>query len=339
MEALTQKKKSTEESLPDKVQEYVRQRRDVELLLRESEKKYRDLLDHLPVGVYRTTPKGRIIETNPRLAELLGYENPEQLQDVDVSDLYVQQSDRETHLAELDTSLTYFSEFELKRRDGTIICVRDYPRAVMGSEGRVAHYTGILVDVTEQRETEKQLHRTLVDLETSNRERQSMISRLESLSLLDDLTQLYNRRGFLAEAQQLLLKASQQEIRVFFLFMDLDNLKWINDSWGHQKGDLALKQFAEILKSTLRRSDVKGRLGGDEFAVLAQETEGFSPKMLVDRLQNKVDSLNSLKKYPFPLSISMGISYFDPQHPSSIEELMVRADKLMYEHKRVKRIL
>jgi diguanylate cyclase (GGDEF)-like protein/PAS domain S-box-containing protein len=338
MDALKQKKQGTETDRSDKIQEYVRQRRKVELLLRESEKKYRDLLAHLPVGIYRTTPDGRIIEANPMLAELLGFESPEQLRNVTVSDLYVQKSDRKNHLTKLDASQTYFTEFELKRRDGKVIWVRDYPHAVMGPEGQVTHYTGILVDISEQRETEKQLHGTLVALETSNRERQSMITTLESLSLLDDLTQLYNRRGFFAEAQQQLQKASQQGIRVFFLFMDLDNLKWINDSWGHQKGDLALTQFAGILKSTLRRADTKGRLGGDEFAVLAQETEGFSPRMLIERIHEKVDSFNSAHKYPFPLSISMGVSYFDPQQPSSLEELMVRADKLMYEQKRAKHI-
>ncbi len=103
----------------------------------------------------------------------------------------------------------------------------------------------------------------------------------------------------------------------FFVFMDLDNLKWINDSWGHQKGDQALIQFAAILTHALRRSDVKGRLGGDEFAVLAEETEGLTPDMLIDRIHSRVRA-------------------FDPDHPCTIDELMVRADKLMYEQKRSK---
>ncbi len=338
MDGVRQKKQESEVGISTDIQECIRQRRKAALLLRESEKKYRDLLAHLPLGVYRTTPDGRIMEANPMLAELLGYESPEQLRNVSVSDLYVQKSDRDNHLKKLDASLTYFTEFDLKRRDGKIICVRDYPQAVMGTQGKVTHYTGILVDISEQRETERQLHRALVALETSNRERQNIIEKLENLSLLDDLTQLYNRRGFLAEAKLQLQKARQLSIKVFFLFMDLDNLKWINDSWGHQKGDLALKKFADILKSTLRRVDVKGRLGGDEFAVLVQETEGFSPQLLIERIQKEVDSFNSLHRDPFPLSISMGVSYFDPQHPSSLEELMVRADKLMYEQKRVKHI-
>ena len=318
------------------VAELVTQRRELELRLRVSENNYRAMLDHLPLGVYRTTPDGRIIEANRMLSLLLGYSRPEQLKDINVNDLYVQKSDRDDHLKKLDTSLTYFTEFELRRNDGRVICVRDFPRAVLDSAGRVENYTGVLVDVSEQKETERQLHRALVDLENSNRERQSMIVKLENLSLLDDLTQLYNRRGFLAEAEQRLKEARTQRFRIFFLFMDIDNLKWINDSWGHQKGDQALMQFASILTKALRRSDVKGRLGGDEFAVLAEETEGFTHEKLVERIQSRVSSFNRIKDFPFSLSLSLGISYFDPEHPSSIEELLVRADKLMYEQKRTK---
>jgi diguanylate cyclase (GGDEF)-like protein/PAS domain S-box-containing protein len=315
----------------------VQERHRIELHLRESEKKYRDLLEHLPVGVYVTTPSGDFIEANNSLAVLLGYDEPKELKNVNVQKFYVKTDDRREHLKKLDMSLTYFSEFELKRKDGKIICVRDFPRAVLGGDGEITHYTGILVDVTEQRETERQLHKALVDLENSNRERQTVIAKLESLSLLDDLTKLYNRRGFLVESRQQLKKAQQSRTRVFFLFMDLDNLKWINDSWGHQKGDEALRHFASILQSALRRSDIKGRLGGDEFAILVMESEDLSPEILIDRLQAKIDAFNEEHQLPFPLSISMGVSFYDPEFPCSVDELLIRADKLMYEQKREKR--
>lgn len=304
--------------------------------LRNSEKLYRDLLKHLPVGVYLTTPSGEIIEANDNLADLLGYDDPIDLKNVNVNSFYVSQEDRKEHLKKLDTSITYFSEFELKRKDGRIICVRDFPRAVLGSDGKIKHYTGILVDITEQKETERQLHSALVDLENSNRERQKMIAKLESLSLLDDLTKLYNRRGFLAESREKLKSSQQNKTKVFFLFMDLDNLKWINDSWGHQKGDQALIYFSEILQKALRRTDIKGRLGGDEFAIFIEERKGLTPETLIKRLQTKIDDFNREKKLPFQLSISMGLSFYDPDHPCSIDELLIRADKLMYEQKREK---
>jgi PAS domain S-box-containing protein len=128
----TDKKDKTRDA--KQIADLVWQRRDMELRLRESEKNYRDLLDHLPVGVYRTTPDGRIIEANRMLALLLGYSRPEQLRDLNVNDMYVQKSDRDEHLKKLDTSLTYFTEFELRRKDGGVIGVRDFPRAVLGPE-------------------------------------------------------------------------------------------------------------------------------------------------------------------------------------------------------------
>lgn len=326
------------EKKEQEIRNAAQERRRVESLLRVSEKKYRDLLEHLPVGVYLSTPSGKIIEANNNLADLLGYDDPVDLKNINVNSFYVKKSDRKEHLKKLDMSLTYFSEFELRRKDGQIICVRDFPRAVIGGDGKIQHYTGILVDVTEQRETERQLHKALVELETSNRERQTMIAKLESLSLLDDLTKLYNRRGFLAESRERLEKSQQTRNKVFFLFMDLDNLKWINDSWGHKKGDQALIFFSDVLKKALRRSDVKGRLGGDEFAVLVEESQGLTPETLLERLQAKIDSFNRENKLPFQLSISMGLSFYDPDHPCSIDELLIRADKLMYEQKRGKQL-
>lgn len=331
------KQKSKSSSPADqKILRLISEKETIEKNLRDSEKKYRDLLEQLPVGVYRTTPDGKILEANIHLANLLGYDNPAELKNVNVAKFYKNKSDREEYLQKKASAPTTFFEVELKKKDGSIICVRDFHRVVLGVDDRVQSYTGILVDISEQRETERQLHRALVDLEMSNRERQTMIARLESLSLLDFVTKLYNRRGFLTEAEKRLEHASKNKIRVFFLFMDLDNLKWINDSWGHQKGDQALVQFAEILTKALRRTDVKGRLGGDEFAVLAEETPGFTSETLVNRIQKKIEEFNAKKDFPFQLSISMGIAHYDPDHPSSVDELMVRADKLMYEQKRIK---
>lgn len=319
-----------------KIQRLISEKEAIEKKLRDSEKKYRDLLEQLPVGVYRTSQDGKILEANVHLANLLGYDSPEELKNVNVAKFYKQKTDREEYLKKKVAVPTTYFEVELKKKDGTIICVRDFHRVVLDSDGNVESYTGILVDISEQRETERQLHRALVDLEMSNRERQTMIARLESLSLLDFVTKLYNRRGFLTEAEKRLEDAHKNKTRIFFLFMDLDNLKWINDSWGHQKGDQALAQFAEILKKALRRTDVKGRLGGDEFAVLAAETPGFTSETLANRIQEKIEEFNAKKDFPFQLSISMGIAHYDPEHPSSVDELMVRADKLMYEQKRIK---
>lgn len=221
----------------ERIKSLISERQQIEVRLRDSEKKYRDLLAHLPVGVYQTTPEGRIIESNHALAELLGYNHPEDLKNKDVNKFYVHKQDREEHLEKLDESLTFFSEFELRRKDGRIICVRDYPHAVQGENGKVEYYSGVLVDITEQRQAKDSLQAVLEELENSNQEREKMIARLKNLSLMDDLTGLYNRRGFFSAADDQMQTARDKRIKIYFLFMDLDNLKLINDSHGHQVGD------------------------------------------------------------------------------------------------------
>lgn len=320
-----------------KIWDLIQERQQIEIQLRDSEKRYRDLLEHLPVGVYQTTPDGKIIESNQALAELLGYNSPADLKDTNVNQFYVHEQDRRNHLEKLDESLTYFSEFELWHKDGHVICVRDYPRAVLSKDGKVEYYSGVLVDITEQREAKNNLQKALEELEDSNRDREKMIVQLKNLSLMDDLTGLYNRRGFFAAVEERMQKACERGTKIYLLFMDLDNLKWINDSHGHQIGDQALVCFADILNKALRRSDTKGRLGGDEFAILARQTTNDIIEILVFRLKAYIQDFNTRQEFPFHLSVSIGISIFDPQDPCSIDELIAQADRLMYEQKQVKR--
>lgn len=289
----------------------------------ESEKRFQDLLSHLPVGVYRTTPDGKIIEANPSLAKMLGYPSHEDLKDVNVKDLYVRAKDRSEHLKKLNVKGIFFTEFELRRKDGHIIWGRDYPRAVIDSGGKIKYYDGILVDITEQKKTEKELNGAL--------------RKLGTLSLQDDLTGLYNRRGFFAISAEHFKMADRKRTKMFLLFMDLDNLKNINDKLGHHKGDEALVGVANILNSTFRRSDIKGRMGGDEFAVFPIGASQEGMKKAMSRLRKNIKAFNKSKENPFQLSVSMGVSHYDPEHPSTIDELLVRADKLMYEDKRRKR--
>lgn len=131
--------------------------------LRESEQRYQDLLEHLPVGVYRTTNEGRIIEANQALADILGYQNTADLWQVNVNDFYIRRKARLDHMHRLAAALTDFSEFELRVKGGKTIWVRDYPRAVLGPEGRIEYYDGILVDVTERKAAEEALRHSEQD--------------------------------------------------------------------------------------------------------------------------------------------------------------------------------
>ncbi len=165
-------------------------------------------------------------------------------------------------------------------------------------------------------------------------ERKWMEEELRALSFIDDLTGLYNRRGFLTLAEQQVKIANRKKEKMLLLFIDLDHMKWINDTFGHQEGDQALREIATILKETFRESDIIARMGGDEFVVLTIETNGESEDLLSSRLQENIACHNNGKgNRNFKLSISMGTASYDPKSPCLIDELLGRADQSMYEQK------
>ena len=156
---------------------------------------------------------------------------------------------------------------------------------------------------------------------------------LSNLALKDELTGLYNRRGFLALADRQLKLARRSARNLLLFFIDLDGLKEINDVFGHTEGDAALKCTAEALRATFRDSDVVARFGGDEFAALAIEASGQSEAAIRERLTEYLSSV-SRKDTHRKFSVSLGTARFDPWHPVSIRELIAEADRTMYEQKR-----
>ncbi|HAM53372.1 MAG TPA: hypothetical protein DCP92_22755 [Nitrospiraceae bacterium] len=160
--------------------------------------------------------------------------------------------------------------------------------------------------------------------------------RLRIQSMTDELTGLYNRRGFFTLAEQFLKLSKRQNKGIFMLYADLDHLKVINDTLGHQEGDLALIDISNVLKATYRESDVIARIGGDEWVVIPVGNTGEDIEKIIDRLQKNIKYYNATKKSNYTLSVSLGISHYDPENPSSLDELIARADKMMYEQKRLK---
>ena len=133
------------------------------LISADNETRYRQLLEQLPVGVYRTTPEGRIIEANPALLAMLGITRLEDLRDIKVGDLYIHSADRLNHLKKLEESSTVFEEFELRIRDGRAIWVRDFPRAIKDPFGHILYFDGVLVDITDRKLAELALNRSEKD--------------------------------------------------------------------------------------------------------------------------------------------------------------------------------
>jgi two-component system, cell cycle response regulator len=159
-------------------------------------------------------------------------------------------------------------------------------------------------------------------------ERHRTLKQLRHVALFDDLTGVYNRRGFMFLAEQNLAAARAGGTPITILFLDVDHLKQINDLHGHLEGDRALTDVADILRGTFRAADLVGRLGGDEFcAVLVDDKE---PQAAVRRLRRAIDAPNAPGHREFELCCSIGATSQQPVAGSTIADALRRADRAMY---------
>jgi diguanylate cyclase (GGDEF)-like protein len=166
-----------------------------------------------------------------------------------------------------------------------------------------------------------------------NMELEKANERLRSFSLTDGLTGLNNRRGFMILATGLLKFARRANYSLYLIYIDLDSLKYINDTFGHATGDAAITHFARILTETFRDSDVIARMGGDEFVVLIIDATESDLASVQARLQSNVDTHNLQAGRGQALSFSLGVIRVEPNSTVTMETLLSQADAAMYAHK------
>lgn len=157
---------------------------------------------------------------------------------------------------------------------------------------------------------------------------------VRSLSVRDELTGLYNRRGFMELSAQHLAIAAQTGRPALLFFVDVNGMKQINDQQGHEQGDSALIETADVLRTTFRGADVIARIGGDEFVALLPDGDALQLQSFTERVQHEIDARNHQPNRAYRLSACIGAAAFDPKQPKLIEALMAQADALMYEQKR-----
>jgi diguanylate cyclase (GGDEF)-like protein/PAS domain S-box-containing protein len=291
------------------------QKRESETI-RASEERHRFLTEYSTDMISVASWEGRILYVSPACLALLGYEQ----QELTGSTLYdmVHEADRNsvrrTHLLVLEKLGAALLAYRVRRKDGRYIwfesTIREVPR------------------------TGRDVPRELVIVSRDITERKLQEERLKDLAILDELTGLYNRRGFMALANQHLKQAKRAKRRALVIFADLNGLKRINDTHGHADGDRALMAAADVFNRTFRDSDVVARVGGDEFAILAVEADSNHLDNIRARLQQALDIANRGNLHPFQLSVSIGVVSFDPDQHNTVEELMDLADREMYAHKR-----
>ena len=204
-------------------------------------------------------------------------------------------------------------DFRISKGDGSIRWLRAKETSfVRDARGITKKVLGVLDDVTEQKEKEESLRRD---------------------SVVDLLTGLLNRRGFLSSSELILRSANIRSLPCAIGFFDINDFKAINDTYGHAEGDLALKLMADAMRMTFRSSDILGRFGGDEFIVFISDVTPDTIPPILDRMKRNVDSIAQSSNKPWSLSYSIGCSFFSPLGSSDLEKLIASADAEMYRDK------
>ncbi len=276
---------------------------------------YRALYDHSPDGVLFTAPDGRVLAANPAACAILGLSEAEicargrrGLSDPNDARWAGMVADRDRNGRGQGIA-------RMVRGDGDLIEVEMSAQIFTQSDGARRTCT-VIRDVTERLRMEQEL----ID----------MSARLRDMTLTDELTELRNRRGFVTIGAQLLEVADRQEALASLLFLDVDNLKELNDRYGHPAGDSGLRAVARALRQALRRADVAARIGGDEFVALGVGLDETGRDAVELRIRESLCAESTVAAVGRAIEVSVGWALRGPGEPCSVEDLLADADRAMY---------
>lgn len=301
----------------------ITERKKAENALRQSEDQIRLLLNSTVEAIYGVDLNGNCTFCNNGCLRMLGYKNPDELVGKNMHQQIHHKHNDGTPFPEEECRMiqairkgegAHADDEVLWRADGTCFPAEywSYPQY---SNGRINGAVVTFLDITERRRADEEI---------------------KMLAISDALTELYNRRGFITLAEQQIKRANRINKTLALFFIDIDGLKIVNDTRGHEEGDRLLINAANILKQTFRESDIIARIGGDEFAVLAAVNASETSEIVLSRLTEHIISHNVLPDQRYEISMSIGTAIYDPAIPCSLDDLMSRADQLMYEQKKEK---
>jgi diguanylate cyclase (GGDEF)-like protein/PAS domain S-box-containing protein len=297
----------------------ITRRKAAEDARRIADDQFRTAFDDALIGIALVAPDGSWLRVNDALCDIVGYTR-DQLMHMTFQDV--------THPDDLDAELALVAEvlsgarsgYQMEKRylrgDGDVVSAILSVSLVRDGDGAPLHFISQVQDISERVRLELELRR---------------------LATRDDLTGLYNRRFFERELAQQLRLLGRQSGPAALLFLDLDEFKTVNDTFGHQAGDELLKHVAGALRGRLRETDVIARLGGDEFAVLLPLTDADHAGAVVDALQREfAQRPANIDGNVIPVRASIGVAALEAD--LDVDAALRRADQAMYRVKRSRAI-
>lgn len=284
-----------------------------------TEERFRRLSEATFEGITMSVD-GIVLDSNETFAHMLGYE-PEEVLGRDSVDFVVEQ-ERPIVFAQIQSGSEQTYETVGLRKDGSEVSLEIRGRMVEVDSMRLR--ITAMRDITDRKRVEAKLA--------------EQAEALRTMAIRDELTALYNRRGFIELGGQQLRLADREGRNMALVFADVNGLKQINDELGHEQGDQVIRDAGAVLEQVARSADLVARLGGDELVVLAS---GLMPENLAAfeaRLAGAIDHHNAHAPRPYKLSMSIGVAYRAPRAKTTLEELLAEADQRMYVQKRERRV-
>ncbi|MDD4980744.1 MAG: diguanylate cyclase [Candidatus Omnitrophica bacterium] len=301
-------------------------RKEAQEALTQSEEEYRSLVNNVNIGVYRNTPElhGRFLKVNPAMAKMFGYGSPEELMQIEVSQLYQDPQDRARFIEKIKkTNFAQEEELRMKKKDGSSIWAAVTAKVNFDNNGKPQWIDGVIEDITERKKARQELELLNKELVKSNQ-------KLKQLVLRDPHTGLFNHRylGEVIEAEFHRAKRYAHPLSVMML--DIDYFKSVNDVYGHLFGDLVLKQLARQLKGVVRQYDIVIRFGGEEFMIVSPGIDRMQALTLARRILDAINLYNfGDKNQTVKLKLSIAVASYPEDRINKGMDLVAITDEIL----------